>query len=208
MLETYCRTEIWNKCKRLSGEAPIVYLKGEPKQTWEFEHFFRGMSGYSVIWDFRLHRKRSANETFRYAVGFFARNGDKLADVWVNDRFDGDWKLAMRKYWNFDQFFEDFERYFAKRRQQYMDKTTEIIKALRPDLKDIKQLKTNSHGGVANLLKVLTKTMHEQGSKITSIAKMQYAVCLQAGIYLPDEFITDVLVAVEMDENILKDDAE
>lgn len=59
-----------------------------------------------------------------------------------------------------------------------------------------------SHGGVANLLKVLTKTMHEQGSTIVTIAKVQYAVCIQAGIYIPDEFLTDVLVAQEMLEDI------
>lgn len=55
-----------------------------------------------------------------------------------------------------------------------------------------------SHGGVANLLKVLTKTMHDQGSSIYSIAKVQYAVCMQAGIFIPDEFLTDVLVANEI----------
>ena len=59
-----------------------------------------------------------------------------------------------------------------------------------------------SHGGVANLLKVLTKTMHEQGSSIRTIAKTQYLVCLNAGIYLPDEFITDVLVASDMNPDI------
>lgn len=53
----------------------------------------------------------------------------------------------------------------------------------------------SSHGGVANLLKVLTKTMQESGASILSIAKMQYSVCMQAGIMLPDEFLTDVLVA-------------
>ena len=79
-----------------------------------------------------------------------------------------------------------------------MDKTTELIKQLKPGLTEIKQIKTNSHGGVANLLKVLTKTMNEQGSTIRTIAKVQYAVCLQAGIYIPDEFITDVLVAEDM----------
>ena len=55
-----------------------------------------------------------------------------------------------------------------------------------------------SHGGVANLLKVLTKTMEKQGSDITSIAKVQYAICVQAGIYIPDEFIRDVAVTLDM----------
>ena len=83
-----------------------------------------------------------------------------------------------------------------------MDKTAEIIRQLNPDLKRIKPLKTNSHGGVANLLKVLTKTMHEQGATIRTIAKTQYVICLQAGIYIPEEFITDVLVAEDIDPTI------
>lgn len=61
-----------------------------------------------------------------------------------------------------------------------------------------------SHGGVANLLKVLTKTMHEQGSGIETIAKVQYTVCMQAGIYIPDEFLADVLVA----ETIISGDGQ
>ena len=58
-----------------------------------------------------------------------------------------------------------------------------------------------SHGGVANLLKVLTKTMEKQGSDISSIAKVQYVVCVQAGIYIPNEFIRDVAVTLDMPIN-------
>ena len=65
------------------------------------------------------------------------------------------------------------------------------------------KIRTNSHGGVANLLKVLTKTMHEQGSSIRTIAKVQYAICTQAGIYVPDEFITDVLVVADINPDLL-----
>ena len=57
-----------------------------------------------------------------------------------------------------------------------------------------------SHGGVANLLKVLTKTMEKQGADITNIAKMQYAICKQAGIYIPDEFLTDVAVMLDAED--------
>lgn len=75
-----------------------------------------------------------------------------------------------------------------------MDKTENELQA-----RNIKLAATGknpqSHGGVANLLKVLTKTMHDQGTSIYTIAKVQYAVCMQAGIYIPDEFLTDVLVA-------------
>ena len=64
---------------------------------------------------------------------------------------------------------------------------------MKADIQEIRSMSTRktpqSHGGVANLLKVLTKTMEKQGSDITSIAKVQYAVCVQAGIYIPDEFV-------------------
>ena len=58
----------------------------------------------------------------------------------------------------------------------------------------------NSHGGVANLLKTLTKTMEKQGASIQSVAKVQYAICMQAGIYIPDEFIEDVAIALSIME--------
>ena len=60
--------------------------------------------------------------------------------------------------------------------------------------------KPQLHGGVANLLKVLTKTMEKQGADIANIAKVQYAVCVQAGIYIPDEFVRDVAVTLDMKE--------
>ena len=40
--------------------------------------------------------------------------------------------------------------------------------------------------------------MEKQGSDISNIAKVQYAVCVQAGIYIPDEFIRDVAVTLDM----------
>ena len=78
-----------------------------------------------------------------------------------------------------------------------MDKANSLTENKAQELK-IKGKVPQSHGGVANLLKVLTKTMKEQGSGIDSIAKMQYAICVQAGIYIVPEFLTDVLVADEI----------
>ena len=76
---------------------------------------------------------------------------------------------------------------------------------MKTDIQEIRSMSARktpqSHGGVANLLKVLTKTMEKQGSDITSIAKVQYAICVQAGIYIPDEFIRDVAVTLDMPIN-------
>ena len=58
----------------------------------------------------------------------------------------------------------------------------------------------SSHGGVANLLKILTRTMEKQGADIRSIAKVQYAVCVQAGVMIPDVFLTDVASALDYKE--------
>ena len=40
----------------------------------------------------------------------------------------------------------------------------------------------------------------EQIEKVCkTIAKVQYTICMQAGIYVPEEFITDVLVAANIE---------
>jgi len=206
MIESYCRSEMWRKCSQIAGESPLVRLKGQESTAYEFDGFFTGASAYNIIWDVGLSRKRSTNISFRFAVGLFSRHGSMIGQAWIDDVYGGNWKKAMKKHGNFNSFFESFEQYFAKRRQAFMDSTKEIIQMFRPDLKNIKALKTNSHGGVANLLKVLTKTMNEQGASITSIAKMQYLVATQAGIYIPDEFITDVCVAMTAAPGIIQED--
>lgn len=206
MIESYCRYEMFEQCKRVTGQKPLVRLKDSHEVIWEFEQFFSGMSGFGIIMDNREFRNRRERDmTFRKAVGILSRNGKHIGDAWIREVYNGDWLDAIRKHYNFNEFFADFEKWFAEKRRKFMDKTAEMILAIRPDIKDIKLIKTNSHGGVANLLKVLTKTMNEQGSTIQSIAKMQFCVCTQAGIYLPDEFITDVLTAVDLDENTKND---
>ena len=89
-----------------------------------------------------------------------------------------------------------------------MDKTAELIKQINPGIKNVRNFQPNSHGGVANLLRVLTKTMNAQGSSIRTIAKVQYTVCLQAGIYVPEEFMNDVLTAADIDPNVFMDHDE
>lgn len=80
-----------------------------------------------------------------------------------------------------------------------MEQTEQALQTKRAELSKTGKM-PQSHGGVANLLKVLTKTMQVQGSSIQTIAKVQYAVCMQAGILIPDEFLTDVLTAVDIME--------
>lgn len=98
-----------------------------------------------------------------------------------------------------DEFMRWFER---KRKEMRMEMTTQL--AVNTTTKSTELSKTVvgrprsplPHGGVANLLKVLTKTMEQQGSDIRSIAKVQYQICKEAGITIPDEFIEDVAIAL------------
>lgn len=84
-----------------------------------------------------------------------------------------------------------------------MEQTNELLNIKKGELKRQGKL-PQSHGGVANLLKVLTQTMKAQGSSIKTIAKVQYTICIQAGIYVPEEFITDVLVSANIENGGLK----
>ena len=215
MLECYCRTDIWNMCHRLTGDppkTPFFKLKDDNTpaiKAWEYEGFYEGgMSGFGYIWVQKYESRRVRNDTFRYAVGIFSRNGDLIFRKFLKERYKGDLKTAILQSTNFDELYNQFETWFGERKKRFMDKTLELIKQIRPDLKNVKQISTNSHGGVANLLRVLTKTMNQQGSTIRTIAKVQYAICLQAGIFVPEEFMTDVLTAADIDPDIFMDENE
>ncbi len=203
MIEERCRAKIWERCQQIAY-VPLVSLKGKKKPENRFENFFEGLGRYEV-WDGKLAKRmmrEPSRSPLRLAIGLMIKNGDRLADGFVKDKFDGNWEEAMSNYGDFGNFFKAFLDYFEERKQKFMEKTEKLIKQTHPGITENKIRTPHSHGGVANLLKVLTKTMHEQGSSIRTIAKVQYAVCTQAGIFIPDEFITDVLVAADIDPDI------
>lgn len=110
----------------------------------------------------------------------------------------GSVKTAFLQTENWIELWNIFEEYFEERRKRFMKK----MELDAQQKYGIANLKTpSSHGGIANLLKVLTKTMEKQGASIESIAKVQYAICLQGGVYLPGEFLTDVAVGLDI-ENV------
>lgn len=86
---------------------------------------------------------------------------------------------------------DTFEKWFLRKRKMVMENS-----ALEMAKHNEKIFKPTSHSGIASLLNVLTRTMEKQGADITSIAKVQYAVCVQAGVYIPDEFLLDVAIAM------------
>lgn len=110
---------------------------------------------------------------------------------------------------NLTQLWNEFLGWFDKWKEEYMSKVrAELTKEIEKKTGVAISKKPHSCGGVANLLRVLTKTMHEQGADIKSIAKMQYSVCLQQGVWLPDEFITDVATVLDIEAESVKDFGE
>ena len=203
MFEELCRSALSRSCHEITNNERLVYLKGEPKkEERQFVNFF-GLSYLSSFdWNYlpltKLSRER-AGSTNRKAWMWFNENADKLCTAFIEKEYGGDLTLAMMFAGTFDALFEEFKTFFAKRRGRFMEQTEQALQTKRAELSKTGKM-PQSHGGVANLLKVLTKTMQVQGSSIQTIAKVQYAVCMQAGILIPDEFLTDVLTAVDIME--------
>ena len=208
MIECLARPNVWNQCKKITGEKPLVHLRGQPIQHWEFEGFYDGFSGYTVYNKGLVSKiiRESSSSPRRMAVRLFSTNGEKIFQGFINECYHGDWREAILAKKTFGYLWNELEVYFDDKRRQFMEKTNKLIEQMPKQLMKDGRIRTNSHGGVANLLKVLTKTMQEQGSSIRTIAKVQYAICTQAGIYIPDEFITDVLIAADINPDVWNDD--
>lgn len=201
MLEGLCQDALAKLCRDEIGEDRLVFLKNRATiQKREFQGFM-GDNWYRFNWNVipveLFHNKRK-DSLARLSWVWFNENADKIASAYIRERY-GDTKTAMRATGSFDNLYMVFKDDFAYRRRKVMKHIDKQLATQQAGLKKAGK-SPQSHGGVANLLKVLTKTMHDQGSSVYSIAKVQYAVCMQAGIYIPEEFLTDVLVAGEMME--------
>ena len=203
-LSELCAKELYEQCKAVQLRQPLVRLKGTPKKVDPFEHFFTGDEYWHLEYaalpslDSRkgLWRKDSlVRKTWLY----FNENSQRITDRYIRNRWNNDLRAAMTTMGRYDDLHKDFLAYFEDRRKKFLEQEEKAIaQAQTANLMNGSVPK--SHGGVANLLKVLTKTMIAQGSSILTIAKVQYAICIQAGIMLPNEFLTDVLVADDMME--------
>lgn len=95
-----------------------------------------------------------------------------------------------------NEILERFNKWFIEKREKVMEDT-----ALKMAKQNKKIFKPTSHSGIASLLHVLTRTMEKQGADIRSIAKVQYAVCVQAGVYIPEEFLLDVAISLDIEKD-------
>lgn len=203
MLEELCYSALWNACCAIRDRTPLVYPKGKTwgKKIDPWEAFFES-ADFGIRWSYLPH-KRLDHRSYRPGSDlskswlWFNEKSDRIVDGYIRCKYGGDIRKAMRDCGTYNAMHDDYLAFFAERRNSFMAKTEAITAKIGEELAR-KGKMPQSHGGVANLLKVLTKTMKEQGSGIDTIAKMQYAICIQAGIYVIPEFLTDVLVADEI----------
>ena len=201
MLEELNSSCLWNMCCAIRDRTPLVYPKGKTcgRKIDPWETFF-SEADQSLRWDILPKKKRLDGRSFRTgsdlvkAWRWFNEKSETIVDSYIKDQWGNDLREGMRKCGTYNNLHQDWLDYFVRRRNDFMEETNKLVSMTAEGLAK-KGKMPQSHGGVANLLKVLTKTMKEQGSGIDSIAKMQYAICIQAGIYIVPEFLTDVLVA-------------
>ena len=198
MLEELCKGALWDACHDVADNYPLVTLRGYPRKVSPFAPFF-GL-GYAYNWNCiplaKILRQRPGSIS-RLAWNWFNENSNAICNAYFKKRFQGNVERAMIYFGTFERLFADFKIYFAERKKFLMENTEKDLQARKAALAQ-KGEKPQSYGGVANLLKVLSKTSIEQGSSIQTIAKVQFAVCMQAGIFIPDEFLTDVMTATDI----------
>ena len=176
-------------------EKPIIRIKyheateAEKKEISGRSPWFDRSQYYYPKWTGRGAVDRLAIKCEQW---FFQNCKDLIEGMFHCNGWDGI-EQAIKDTENYKDLCNHWDAWFERRRERYMQKMNEqIIKTSGVPAKI-----PSSHGGVANLLKTLTKTMTQRGTSLETIAKVQYAVCTQAGIYIPSEFLTDVAVALE-----------
>lgn len=199
MLEELCKCALKDACWDVANSFPLVSLRGYEKPVSPFRPFF-GNGWYVYDWNIlplnKVARSRMGSIP-RKAWVWFNDNADAICNAYIRKRHNGNLEHAMIWFGTFDALYNDFKAYFEERKTAFMEKTENALQKRKAELAK-KGEKPQSYGGVANLLKVLHKTSAEQGSSIQTIAKVQYAVCMQAGIFIPDEFLTDVYTAMDI----------
>ena len=204
-------TDVGN-CKRLTPPLPLYAVKGDSfqayqrrKREYEISEELRDMwfgktASISALLNVELPNGYCSKRKIG-AARFFLRSED-WSEVFYTDCYGGK-KKAYEHTERKEELIQRYIEWFAEKRKE-MRKGMEsgikqeierIVKKDETCVNVYKNVRGNQ-GGVANLLKVLTKTMERQGADIRSIAKVQYSICQQAGIMIPEEFIEDVAVVL------------
>ena len=200
MVERVCENALKRLCRQVveRHNPPLVRLKDDKTDIPinPFKDFITGEFGWFDTYLIGMSKPRAMCHD--KCVSFFYKNAEKICMAFINEIYHGDVEYAMFKTMDFTALYQEFLNWFADKRREFQMQFN-VSEAKKQILESGKR--PNSHGGVANLLKTLTKTMEKQGASIQSIAKVQYTICMQAGIYIPDEFIEDVAIALSvMDE--------
>lgn len=201
MVERVCESALKRLCRPIveAHNPPILRLKGDTTEypPNPYKDFVNGEFGWFDTYLIGMSKPRAMCHD--KCVAFFDKNAETLSRIFINEKYHGDVEFSMFKSGDFTTLYQQFLDWFDDKRRDFQMEFN-VPEAKKQMLENGKR--PNSHGGVANLLKTLTKTMEKQGASIQSIAKVQYTVCMQAGIYIPDEFIEDVAVALSiMDGN-------
>ena len=200
MVERVCEKALKHLCKPIVERynPPLVRLKGDKAEVPinPFKNFVDGEFGWFDTYIVRMSKPRAMCHD--KCVAFFNQKSSFLCLIFLTQKYDGDLESAMTQTGKFEVLYQEFLNWFDDKRREFQMQFN-VSEAKKQMLENGKR--PNSHGGVANLLKTLTKTMEKQGASIQSIAKVQYTICMQAGIYIPDEFIEDVAVALSVMED-------
>ena len=200
MVERVCEKALKHLCKPIVERynPPLVRLKGDKAEVPinPFKNFVDGEFGWFDTYIVRMSKPRAMCHD--KCVAFFNQKSSFLCLIFLTQKYDGDLESAMTQTGKFEVLYQEFLNWFDDKRREFQMQFN-VSEAKRHMLENGKR--PSSHGGVANLLKTLTKTMEKQGASIQSIAKVQYTICMQAGIYIPDEFIEDVAVALSVMED-------
>lgn len=202
-LEGICSNELKDMAEDVlmkQSMQSLIRLKGDKQigniYNKNYNSYFNNIPYYRRTWEWGGHRYGYRYFLLGKCERYFESNSEQFILIFLSETY-GNIETAVSKTDCFTELSNEFIKWFDERRNKFMEKMEIDIQKVR----EMSEKKTpQSHGGVANLLKVLTKTMEKQGADIQNIARVQYAVCVQAGIYIPDEFIRDVAVTLDMGE--------
>lgn len=204
-------TDVGNS-KRLTPPFPLYAVKGDSlqayqrrKREYEISEELRDMwlgktASIAALLNVKLPKGNCSKRKIG-AARFFLRSED-WSEVFYTDCYGGKEK-AYEHTERKEELIQRYIEWFAEKRKEMrkgMESSIkqEIESIAKKDETCVSVYKNvrGNQGGVANLLKVLTRTMERQGADIRSIAKVQYSICQQAGIMIPEEFIEDVAVVL------------